>query len=350
MPQKIRLWQITPDEKLSEITEKEIDLERRMGDWLEEDISILGDDLLVIGREVPTDFNSRIDLLCIDSKGDLVVIELKKGKTSREVTAQALDYSSWVRDLSFDQITEIAESYERLGAPSLEEAFQRTFDVDSLPEAINEGHRSMIVAESIDDDTERIVRYLADFNVPVNVLTVQHFLGREGMGLIAQVFLIEPEVAEENARVVSRKSVYFSLDQIQSMSERNGVGNLFSYFRHQASLGLSPKPRSDSRNLALHNRSNHAILVIDARDSNAESGLKFRVNVLRYARHLGVDNARILAVLPNDAKPTDDWRRATEEERPHLRAATFRTEHEIDTFVEGLNDESSKTAASEMSD
>ena len=336
MPQKIRLWRISPKDKLDEVDAKEIDLEKRMGDWLEENISLLGDDLMVIGREVPTDFNSKIDLLCLDSKGDLVVVELKKGRTPREVTTQALDYSSWVRDLSYEQISKIAENYQGIAPSSLEEAFQRTFEVDSLPETLNDGHRAVIVAESIDNDTERIVRYLSDFNVPINVATLQHFESADGAELIAQVFLIEPEVAEEKARKESRKSVYFSLDQNQKIADGNGVGDLFSHFRKQASNGLSPKPRSNGRNLALHNDNNHEVLVADARDSSVNSGLKFRVNALRYARHLGVDCKQILAVLPCGARDTDEWRAATEDEHPHLRAGAFRTEQEIDAFIEGL--------------
>ena len=55
---------------------------------------MLDPDLLVIGRQVPTGFGGTVDLLCLDPTGALVVVELKKGKTPREVTAQALDYAS----------------------------------------------------------------------------------------------------------------------------------------------------------------------------------------------------------------------------------------------------------------
>ena len=52
----------------------------------------------MIGREVETDFGGSIDILCIDAEGDLVIVELKRDRTPREVTAQALDYASWVTD------------------------------------------------------------------------------------------------------------------------------------------------------------------------------------------------------------------------------------------------------------
>ena len=99
MTQQIRLWEITTDDTLAEITSSEIPLEQKLEDWLESDISMLDSNLLVIGRQVRTDFEGIIDLLCIDNSGDLVVVELKKGRTPREVTAQSLDYASWVKDL-----------------------------------------------------------------------------------------------------------------------------------------------------------------------------------------------------------------------------------------------------------
>ncbi|MBD1814499.1 DUF91 domain-containing protein, partial [Microcoleus sp. FACHB-DQ6] len=107
MSDQMRLWEISKD-KLNEITESKLDLEFRLETWLDNDISILADDLLVIGRQVITDYGGKLDLLCIDRNGDLVIVELKKDKTSREVTAQALDYASWVKDLSKERVTEIA--------------------------------------------------------------------------------------------------------------------------------------------------------------------------------------------------------------------------------------------------
>ena len=91
--QTIRLWEIASNQELSEVASTEVPLEERLEDWLESDISMLDPDLVVVGRQVRTDFGGLIDLLCIDKVGDAVVIELKKGRTPREVTAQTLDYA-----------------------------------------------------------------------------------------------------------------------------------------------------------------------------------------------------------------------------------------------------------------
>ena len=203
MPQKIRMWEVTSENKLIELSSSEIILEERLEDWLESDISMLATDLLVIGRQVQTAFGSQIDLLCLDSNGDSVIVEVKKGRTPREVTAQALDYASWVRNLSFNEITKIAERYAKLDG-SLAEAFAERFE-DPLPDTLNQNHRTLIVAESMDDSTERIVRYLADQNVPINVAAVQHFKANDGREMLAQVFLVEPKQAAAKSQAASKR-------------------------------------------------------------------------------------------------------------------------------------------------
>ena len=159
MAQQIRLWEITTANTPAEVARREIDFERRLQGWLAADIDMLDPDLLVIGREVPTAFDGKIDLLCLDSSGGLVVVELKKGRTPREVTAQVLDYASWVRDLSHDDILALSDR-QNIAGP-LSKAFAQKFG-EELPDTLNESHRSLIVAEHMDDSTARIGAYLPD--------------------------------------------------------------------------------------------------------------------------------------------------------------------------------------------
>jgi hypothetical protein len=114
-----------------------------------------------------------IDLLCIDSSGSLVIVELKRDRTPREVTAQALNYASWVKDLDAEEIDAIATRH--LKGSTLRTAFQTKFSTE-LPEVINEHHAMRIVASEIDDSTERIIRYLAEtYGVDINAVRFQFF-------------------------------------------------------------------------------------------------------------------------------------------------------------------------------
>ncbi|MCZ6492547.1 MAG: endonuclease NucS, partial [Planctomycetota bacterium] len=159
MPHEVRLWQIGDGDRLTECAPAPLNLESRLEEWLAQDISLISADLMVIGRQVETAYGGFIDLLCIEQSGDLVIVELKRDKTPREITSQTLDYASWVNDLSSDAITHIAGQYFGNGM-SLDDAFKRHFR-EELPESVNEDHRMLIVASRIDPSSERIIKYLS---------------------------------------------------------------------------------------------------------------------------------------------------------------------------------------------
>ena len=108
MPEDVRIWQILKDNQLDEVSKTKLELEKRIEQWIERDSSVLSDGVFIIGRQVPTDFGGFIDLLCLDADANCVIVELMRDKTPREITAQALDYASWVKDLSSDRITAIS--------------------------------------------------------------------------------------------------------------------------------------------------------------------------------------------------------------------------------------------------
>ncbi len=126
--------------------------------WVAEQPSLLGLDILVIGRQVITDFGGRIDLLGVDAEGSLSIIELKRDRTPRDIVAQVLDYASWVQSLSTPQIYERAQSYL---SRSLASAFSERFGA-SPPERLNQSHSVVIVASALDPSSQRIVRYLSE--------------------------------------------------------------------------------------------------------------------------------------------------------------------------------------------
>src|SRR6266704_1052548 len=55
--------------------------ETRLEELIEAEPTILGEPLLIIGRQVATSFGKIIDLLAVDADGVLHVLELKKDKT-----------------------------------------------------------------------------------------------------------------------------------------------------------------------------------------------------------------------------------------------------------------------------
>jgi hypothetical protein len=144
--------------ELVSVTRKRLATEDQLQAWIAANPRLLGLEVLVLGREVATDFGGRIDILGLDRDGNAVVIECKRDRTPREIIAQILDYASWVASLPTRRIHEIAQ--DKLGS-LLEPAFQERFGTE-LPEVLNESHSLVIVASEFDSSSRRIVEYLAE--------------------------------------------------------------------------------------------------------------------------------------------------------------------------------------------
>lgn len=206
MPIEVGVWRF--GKRPEPITYSRIDSESRLETVLADDISILDADLLLIGRQVPTAHGKFVDLLALNSVGHLVVIELKRDRTPREVVAQLLDYGSWVRGLEDVDIARIFEAFVAKYHPefkttSLDEAFRQRFGGDGLPEALNESHRLVLVASELDDSSERIITYLAEeHGVAINAVFFRVF--RDGdQQYLTRAWLADPDLVE--ARVEAKR-------------------------------------------------------------------------------------------------------------------------------------------------
>ncbi len=221
MPVKVEFWKLE-DKQVNKINYSSIETEEKFENILEEDISILSEDILLIGRQIMTDYGKYIDMLGIDIEGNLSVIELKKNKTPRDVVAQTIDYASWVQNLSFKEITEI---YSENNEKELEIDFYEKFNQD-LPEKINESHNITIVSSELDHSTERIINYLSDnYNVPLNAVFFRYFR-EDDNEYLSRSWLIDPNIVEEKAsQSLSKKKSesWNGRDFVVNIDDRNDL-------------------------------------------------------------------------------------------------------------------------------
>jgi hypothetical protein len=201
MPVEMALWRLEGNRSVP-IPSSSLDAERRLENVLEQDISILGlDRLLVIGRQVPTKYGKFVDLLALGPQGDLYVIELKRDRTPREVVAQALDYGSWARTLDYETLETIFAAYPAASGLAFEDAQRKAFGGE-VPDELNGNHHLVIVASEIDPSTERIVEYLSEYEVPINVVFFRYL--RDGVNeYLARSWLVDP--VESEARTTRKK-------------------------------------------------------------------------------------------------------------------------------------------------
>lgn len=144
---------------------------------------------MLIGRQERTGQGGIIDLLAIAPDGSLVLIELKRDRTPRDVVAQALDYASWVEDL---QAEDIAAIYRRFKpGQHLADDFRIRFGQPLDEDTLNQTHQIVIVAAQLDDSTERIVAYLNKRDIAINVLCFQVFAHGVDQ-LLSRAWLLDP--------------------------------------------------------------------------------------------------------------------------------------------------------------
>lgn len=334
MPEDIRIWEVLTGDRLRELPKASLDLEARIETWLAKDISILSNDLLVIGRQVTTEFGGMIDLLCLASNGDVVIVELKRHKTPRDITAQVLDYASWVQDLSHERITEITDQY--LGEP-LVSVFQSTFDAE-LPETLNANHRMLIVASVIDPSTERIVNYLsANYGVDINAVSFQYFRNEGGKEFLARVFLIEPSQVEYSSRTRagSKRRPNLTPEELQEIAEENGVGELYKQLAEglEACFGYRRTTRSTLAFEVSAEGHRETVFSLVPGESSADQGVRFQVYIERLTQYLKAEKEELIAVFPPGTQDYEPWKGAP----PHL-AGFFHTHDDIARFLSTLRE------------
>ena len=171
MPIQHAIWQVGDQPTL--LARSKLVSEQQLEDMIVREPSILSSEWMLIGRQETTTHGGRIDLLAIAPDGTLVLIELKRDRTPREIVAQALDYASWVAELTAERIVQIYGRFSKGG--SLEAAFQQRFGTALDEETLNHAHQIIIVAAELDAASERIVGYLNARDIAINAVFFQVF-------------------------------------------------------------------------------------------------------------------------------------------------------------------------------
>ncbi|MFU0815180.1 MAG: DUF4268 domain-containing protein [Rahnella inusitata] len=132
------------------------------------------DELLIIQKEFAgfDDTKERLDLLAIDKKGNLVIIENKLDDSGRDVVWQALKYAGYCANLRKDQIIEIFQLYLDKEQPEeprpAAEVMAEFLEYESLDEVlINQirTQRVMMVAANFRKEVTNTALWLMQFGI-----------------------------------------------------------------------------------------------------------------------------------------------------------------------------------------
>jgi hypothetical protein len=302
VPTELRLWQIE-GEKPRAIQQQKLDLEARIENWIRDDVGLVNNDLLIIGQQVATAYGGVIDLLAIDPMGNLVILELKKDKTPRDIVAQVLDYASWVEKLGHEEIQAISATF--LKPKTLEDAFRGKFQTD-LPDVLNERHRMYVVASSLDAATERIVKYLSEsHSVDINVATFAYYKTSDGE-FLGRSLLLDDEQVKVRADTTSKRQPPRTFEEFRQMAEQRGVLDL--YDKAMSEL----RPLFDTMNRSLtnvgligymrENKTRNVIIGIYPNESSASDGLALMIIMDRALEYFNLSADKLQSVLGPTAR------------------------------------------------
>ena len=199
MPIRTHLWKVGEQPVL--LSESALDTELQLEDMVVRDPRILSSEWMMIGRQVHTSAGGYIDLLALAPDGSLVLIELKRDRTPRDVVAQALDYASWVEGLDASELSTIYSRYS--SGEDLARAFEEKYGQALVEDDLNQSHQIIIVAVELDSSTERIVNYLNDKDIAINVLCFQVFSDGDSR-FLTRTWLLDP-IETQSAASTSRK-------------------------------------------------------------------------------------------------------------------------------------------------
>lgn len=193
------LWKITekgPSKVKETKFKQEKLLEEHLEDWIARDSSIVGEPLLVFGRQVIIpDTKDRLDLLAVDPHGLITVIELKRGQLKDPVDIQSLRYASYVSKWRFQDFENVARNYfGKVGDTDFNfnevfESFCSESGVDDIPD-INAEQRIIIVGSSVREKLGSVALWLREHNIDIKLIEVQAY--KEGNDLFIQPTTIVP--------------------------------------------------------------------------------------------------------------------------------------------------------------
>jgi uncharacterized protein YeaO (DUF488 family) len=193
MPIRTALWRVNAQPE--RLVEAVLPSEKLLEDMIVAQPQLLSEAWMLIGRQERTGLGGIIDLLAIAPDGSLVLVELKRDRTPRDVVAQALDYASWVEELQPEDISAIYRRFK--SGQSLSDDFRSRFGQPLDEDTLNQSHQIVIVAAQLDDSSERIVAYLNKRDIAINVLCFQVFSNGSEQ-LLSRAWLLDPVHTQVN--------------------------------------------------------------------------------------------------------------------------------------------------------
>jgi hypothetical protein len=175
---------------------------------LRDQISVINDGPMVIAEEFGdwVDSSRRIDLLCIDSDANLVVVELKRTEDGGHMELQALRYAAMVSTMTFDQLVETYARFKNKAEPETATARSAILDFlgaeDADVDSFAQETRIILVAADFSKELTTSVMWLNDHGVDVRCVRLKPYRMTDGTVLLdAQQLIPLPEASSFQTQI-----------------------------------------------------------------------------------------------------------------------------------------------------
>jgi hypothetical protein len=223
------IYQVTPNElkALSETSfSAESIMERKdIQRLLREQISVLDQRLMLIAEEFGDwlDSSRRIDLLCIDSDANLVVIELKRTDDGGHMELQALRYAAMVSAMTFEQLVETFARYKSKAQPDLvaaKAAIMNFLGWDEIDEEqFAQDTHIVLAAADFSKELTTCVMWLIERGINVRCVRMKPYRMSDGTVLLdVQQLIPLPEATEFQTQIGVKKRA-----ERQNLAERHVI-------------------------------------------------------------------------------------------------------------------------------
>lgn len=179
-------------------------------EWIVDNPSILGENLLIIQKEFDgfSDTNERLDLLALDESGKIVIIENKLDDSGKDVVWQALKYVSYCATLTKSEITEVYQRYLNQGnAQDKISEFYDGQDYESIRLNPVEGdQRIILVAANFRKEVTSTVLWLRNYHgVDITCIKVTPYKDEDKLYLDAEQIIPMQDIGDYQIRLTAKK-------------------------------------------------------------------------------------------------------------------------------------------------
>lgn len=200
-------------EKVAEASFNDIQCKERkdLQEWIVSEPSVLGEDLLIIQKEF-ADFentNERLDLLALDKRGNLVIIENKTDDTGKNVVWQAVKYASYCSTLLAEEIKDVFSKYiQKYGLKlNAEQAILDFLEADSLDSLkLNEenSQRIILVAKTFRAEVLSAAYWLSNYGINISCIQIQPLKSGDEIFIDSKQILPQAEMKDFTIKLADK--------------------------------------------------------------------------------------------------------------------------------------------------